>query len=99
MFIPAILQLATVCFIFSLLLKAVLAVVVIQTPLNALGSKLGVVIVIGGVMVVFEVAPFEHPFKNISVTEKLNRSANLKNKVLIISFTMFNTPFNIIKGW
>ena len=99
MFIPAILQLATVCFIFSLLLKAVLAVVVIQTPLNALGSKLGVVIVIGGVIVVFEVVPFEHPFKNISVINKLNKSVRFKSKFLFISFKMFNAPFYIIKGW
>ena len=80
--IPAFLQVVTIAFTLSLLSKAVLAAVVIQAPLTALGSQdgvgVGIGVGVGGVELPHD--PFEQaPSAKLVMTNKISETCfNLK---------------------
>ena len=95
--IPAFLQLSTVCKILSLLSNAVLAVVVIHTPLMALASQRGE----GGGLGVGGVPPppdpvlfFLHDCSAINPSE--NTRANVTIRILLIALDCLGTSFKIV---
>jgi hypothetical protein len=86
--IPANLQLATVCLILSLLFKAVLAVVVIHTPLSAVESKVGVVgFVMGGVGVTF---PASFPLQLHKINKKKKKQFFISEFCKIMTLILFH---------
>ena len=93
---PAFLQLSTVCKILSLLSKAVLAVVVIQTPLMALTSQTGE----GGGLGVGVVPPVPVPVlfflqDRMDMNPRKNTMANVPIRILLMAVDCLCNVFKI----
>jgi hypothetical protein len=95
--IPAFLQLSTVCKILSLLSSALLAVVVIQTPLMALTSHTGE----GGGLGVGVVPPPPDPVLFFlqdcsNIKPRQNTKATFTMRILLIALNCLGTSFKIV---